>query len=139
MDGSDNGGGSVRLYENDGTETVTVTAEGNGAIVVRQGDGSAGAAMSANNGTGGGGLTIYQDSGTFAAQLTVASATSHDGWLGLANGSGATRVYARGANPGGYMGLLNAAEHRRLPLMGQRRRGKGYHASAPSYGRQRPL
>ena len=65
------------------------------------------------HGTGGGGLTIYQDSGTFAAQLTVASATSHDGWLGLANGSGATRVYARGANP-----RLDAALDRRETLGG---------------------
>ena len=109
LDGSDGGGGAVRLYENDGTQTVSLTSEGNGILVLRQGDGSSGLGLSANNGTGGGGVTIYQDNGTFAGQLTVASATSHDGWLGLANGSGATRVYARGANPGGYMGLLDSA------------------------------
>ena len=72
--------------------------------------------MSANNGTGGGGFTIYQDNGTFAAQLTVADATSHDGYLGLANGSGNTRVYARAASPGGYMGLLNAAGSQTITL-----------------------
>jgi hypothetical protein len=112
LDGSDGGGGAVRLYENDGTETVSLTSEGNGVLVVRQGDGSTGLGLSANNGTGGGGISVYSDTGSFAAQLTVADATRRDGYLGLATGSGATRVYARawnGTGNGGYLGILDAA------------------------------
>jgi len=116
LDGSDGGGGAVRLYENDGTETVSLTSQGNGNMVLRQGDGSAGVGIYANNGTGGGGVTIYQDNGTFAGQLTVASATSHDGFLGLANSGGSTRLYARAGNPGGYMGLLNSGGTQTITL-----------------------
>jgi len=111
LDGSDGGGGAVRLYENDGTETVSLTSQANGNLVLRQGDGSSGVGLSANNGTGGGGVTIYRDSGAFAAQLTVAETTHDDGYLGLADGAGTTRLFARawnGTGNGGYLGIIDS-------------------------------
>jgi hypothetical protein len=88
----------VRLYENDGTQTVSLTSEGNGNLVLRQGDGSTGIGMFANNGTGGGGMSIYRDDGTFAGQLTVADTTRRDGFLGLTKGNGNWGLVARGQN-----------------------------------------
>lgn len=111
LDGSDGGGGALRLYENDGTETVSLTSQANGNLVLRQGDGSSGVGLFANNGTGGGGVTVYRDSGAFAAQLTVADTTHDDGYLGLADGGGSTRLYARawnGTGNGGYLGILDS-------------------------------
>jgi hypothetical protein len=117
LDGSDDGGGTLRLMESDGTETISATSQGNGVIVLRQGDGSAGLAISANNGTGGGGLTVYRDNGTFAGQLTVGGTS---GFLGVANSSGNNRVYAQGSNPsgsqGGYLGLINSAGSQTITL-----------------------
>lgn len=117
LDGSDGGGGTLRLLESDGTETVSVTSQGNGVVFVRQGDGTSGAAMSANNGTGGGGFTVYRDNGTFAGQLTVGGTS---GFLGVANSTGNNRVYAQGSNPsgsqGGYLGLINSAGSQTITL-----------------------
>ena len=97
-----NGGGYLGLYENDGTELVTATANGNGNIVLRQGDGSTGLGLSGNNGTGGGGVSVYRDNGTFAGQMTV-SGTS--GFFGLANSAGVNRFVAVGANAAGGAAL----------------------------------
>lgn len=122
LDGSDSGGGSMRLYESDGTETLTATSQGNGALVIRQGDGSAGVGLYGSNGTGGGGVTVYRDDGTFAGQLTVANATQDDGYLGLANRSGTTSFYARASSgsdsQGGYVGIRNAAGVQTITLNG---------------------
>lgn len=117
LDGSDGGGGTLRLNESDGTETVSLTSQGNGALVLKQGDGSAGVGISANNGTGGGGVSVYRNNGTFAGQLTVDSTS---GFLGLANNTGVNRFYATGSNPsgsqGGYLGLINAAGKQTVTL-----------------------
>lgn len=119
LDASDSGGGALRLYENDGTQTAAFTAEGNGVINLYQGDGSVGIGMSANNGTGGGGLSVYSDTGSFAAQLTVADGTRRDGFLGLANSSGVNRLYARvwnGATASAYLGMVNSAGTQTITL-----------------------
>lgn len=119
LDASDAGGGSLRLYENDGTSTATLTAEGNGNLRLYQGDGSLGVGVYASNGSGGGGVSVYNDAGNFAAQLTVADGTRRDGYLGLANSNGVTRVYARvwnGTTSSGYLGLVNAAGAQTITL-----------------------
>lgn len=105
--------GSFSTLNETGTETIAANGAGNGAITLRQADGSVGLNLMASNGTGGGGVTVSRDDGTFAGQLTVANTTHDDGFLGLANRSGATRFYARASNPsdsqGGYVGLRDAA------------------------------
>lgn len=119
LDGSDGGGGALRLSESDGTETATLTSQGNGTLNLRQGDGGIGAAVLANNGTGGGGVTIYDTDASFAAQLTVGDTTRKDGYLGLASGTGSTRVYARvwnGATASGVIGLRNSADVQTITL-----------------------
>jgi hypothetical protein len=93
-----NGGGYLGLYESDGTQTLTATANGNGALTLRQGDGSTGMWLGANNGTGGGGLSIYRDNGNFAGQFTIADATRGDAFLGLAKGNGDWGITMRGQN-----------------------------------------
>ena len=112
--------GLLQMYDNDGTETITANAGGNGSVVLRQGDGSSGAALFADNGTGGGGVTVYRDNGTFAGQLTVANSSQDDGYIGLANRAGSTRFYARASNgsdsQGGYAGLRNAAGTQTITL-----------------------
>lgn len=112
--------GLLQMYDKDGTETFTANAAGDGSLVVRQGDGSSGAALLANNGTGGGGVTVYRDNGSFAGQLTVANTSQDDGYLGLANRAGSTRFYARASNgsdsQGGYVGLRNAAGAQTITL-----------------------
>ena len=105
--------GLLQMYDVDGTETFTADAGGNGSLVLRQGDGTSGVGLFANNGSGGAGVTVYRDDGSFAGQLTVANATQDDGYLGLANRAGATRFYARasssGDSQGGYVGIRNSA------------------------------
>ena len=105
--------GLLQMFDADGTETFTANADGNGSLVLRQGDGTSGVGLFANNGSGGAGVTVYRDDGTFAGQLTVANATQDDGYLGLANRAGATRFYARasssGDSQGGYVGIRNSA------------------------------
>lgn len=112
--------GSFSVNDEDGTETILANAAGNGAITVRQGDGSTGVIVSANNGSGGAGVSVYRDDGTFAGQLTVANASQDDGFLGLANRAGVNRFIARASNPsdsqGGYLGLVNAAGAQTITL-----------------------
>jgi hypothetical protein len=119
LDGSDGGGGALRLSESDGTETATLTSQGNGNLYLRQGDGGLGVGVYANNGSGGGGVSIYDTDATFAAQLTVGDTTRKDGYLGLASGSGSTRVYARvwnGVTASGVIGLRNASDVQTITL-----------------------
>ena len=104
--------GLLELYDADGTETVSVDGAANGNIVLRQGDGSVGLGMSANNGTGGGGVSIYRDDGTFAGQMTVADATRRDGFWGITKGNGNWGITARGQNSatgGGAMYFYDSA------------------------------
>ena len=112
--------GLLQMFDADGTETFTANADGNGSLVLRQGDGSAGVALYGSNGTGGGGVTIYRDDGTFAGQLTVANTTQDDGYLGLANRAGSTKFYARASNgsdsQGGYVGMRNSAGAQTITL-----------------------
>lgn len=97
-----NGGGYLGLYESDGTELVTAAANGNGTVTVRQGDGSIGARLTADNGSGGGAANVYRDNGTFAGQLTVAN---NAGYLGLANSAGVNRFIGVGATAAGGAAL----------------------------------
>ncbi|MSU58977.1 MAG: hypothetical protein EXS35_12555 [Pedosphaera sp.] len=97
-----NGGGYLGLYENDGTELVTAEAYGDGSVTVRQGDGSTGARLTANNGTGGGAVNLYRDTGTFAGQLTVDNSA---GYLGLANSAGVNHFIGVGATASGGAAL----------------------------------
>lgn len=104
--------GLLQMYDVDGTETVTVNGSGNGNIVLRQGDGSVGLGISANNGTGGGGMSIYRDDGTFAGQMTIADTTRRDGFWGLTKGNGNWGITARGQNSstgGGAMYFYDSA------------------------------
>jgi hypothetical protein len=119
MDASDGGGGALRLYESDGTETATLTAQNNGVLVLRQGDGTAGLGISANNGTGGGGLSIYNDVGAYVAQLTVGSTSRRFGYLGLAGSNSVNRLYAQvwnGVTQSAYIGMVNSAGSQTITL-----------------------
>ena len=105
------GGGYFSLYEGDGTETVVVTANGAGNITLRQGDGSQGLGISANNGTGGGGISIFRDNGTFAGQFTVTDTTSRDGFFSLTRANSTSLgVMARGGatGAGGFIQLYDS-------------------------------
>ena len=112
--------GSMSIYDADGTEVITANAAGNGNITLRQGDGSSGVALTANNGTGGAGVNVFPDNGSLAGQLTVANTSQDDGFLGVANRAGQNRFYARGSNgsdsQGGYAGFLNAAGAQTITL-----------------------
>jgi hypothetical protein len=106
------GGGYLGLYEGDGTQTVTASANGNGALTLRQGDGSTGLWLGADNGTGGGGLSLYRDNGAFAGQFTIADDTRGDAFLGLAKGNGNWGITMRGQNAstgGGAIYLYDSA------------------------------
>lgn len=104
-----NGGGSLLLYESDGTQRANLS--GSGTLALYQSDGSTGASLSS-----GGSLSLYNTNSSLRAQL---SGTSTGGSLSLYQADGSTGAFLDGDNSGyGYMSLRSTNGSTRVGAWG---------------------